>query len=230
MNRGEHMSNGSSHDDARLSLGAYVLGTLEPGDQHLVEAHLAGCPACLSELTELEPVVPLLATLTGDDIAPEPSPDLFARIATAVDDADAAGAQPDRVAPIGGRSRRWLVAVAAGVVLLAGAGTAVGFALATSSHPVTSASATANGIHLQVTATDAESGTRLVLTAKGLPARERCHLVAVAADGSRHDAGTWSASYVGQARVVEGTDVARSDLRRLTLYGNGHRRLVTIRF
>ncbi|MBE7186681.1 zf-HC2 domain-containing protein [Jatrophihabitans endophyticus] len=209
-----------AHSETRLALGAYALGSLEPDEQRRVEAHLIGCPDCLAELDELESVVPVLATLAPGDLeTPEPSPDLFARITTAVDDAEQ---HPP------GRSRRWLVAVAAGVVVIAGAGTAVGLAADHHSQPVTTATASAHGVRLSVRATDAASGTRLVLTAKGLPARERCHLVAVADDGTRHDAGTWSASYEGHARVVESTDVPRTQLHRLELYGNGGTKLVNV--
>ena len=227
----------TNHDDARLALGAYALGSLEPADQDLVEAHLVGCPACLSELAELERVVPVLAGLSRDDVAArQPSPDLFARITTAVDSAeasdsdDAPAAATDRPGDTaaGRRSRRWLVAVAASIVLLLGVGTAVGISLTHSSHAVTTAQASAHGVQLHVSATDAPHGTRLVLVAKGLRAHERCHLVAFAADGSHHPAGTWNASYVGHASVVESTSVPRSDLRSLTLYGENNTRLVAV--
>lgn len=224
---------------ARLSLGAYTLGTLEPADQQLVEAHLASCPDCLTELPELESVVPALARLSADDVSPpSPSADLFTRIAGAVDASDTSESESagpeskpaDLSAKRRLRSKCWLVAVATSVVVLAGGGTAIGIAVSSSSsQPATTvATGTAGGVYLRVAATDAKSGTRLELTSNGLPSHEHCRLVALAADGSRHDAGSWDASYAGRAEVTESTDVPRSELRRLTLYGNDGHLLVVV--
>ncbi|MGI8679885.1 MAG: zf-HC2 domain-containing protein [Jatrophihabitans sp.] len=222
-------------DAARFSLGAYALGALERADQHLVEAHLASCPDCLTELTELKSVVPALASLSVDDVSsPTPSPALFARIAGAVEVSEPESSGPesepaDLSAKRRLRSKRWLVAVAASVVL-AGGGTAIGIAVSSSwSQPATTiAGGTAGDVHLRVAATDAKSGTRLELTSTGLPRHEHCRLVALAADGSSHDAGSWDASYEGRAQVTESTDVPRSELRRLTLYGDHGKLLVTV--
>lgn len=210
-------------DATRLSLGAYALGTLEPHDQQSVEAHLASCPVCLSEVDELGSVVPALASLGSEDLAPpSPSPQLFDRIAAAV---GAAQAHPARVAR---HPRRLLLAVAASVAVLVGGGAAIGLAVSSSTPATTTASASAGPVHLAVTASDANPGTRLVLAVRGLPQNERCHLVALADDGTRHDAGTWTASYDGHATVTESTDVARSQLHRLTLYGPDGRQLVAV--
>lgn len=127
-------------------------------------------------------------------------------------------------------STRWLLSAAAAVVVLAAGGTAAGIAVShSSSRPATTfASETAGDISLRVAATDLGHRTRLELTAKGLRNHEHCRLVARAADGSTHPAGTWDASYEGEAQVVETTDVPRFDIRSLTLYGDGGRRLVVV--
>lgn len=229
-------------DATWLSLGSYALGALEPADRHEVEAHLASCPDCLAELTELESVVAALALLSPDDVSPPtPSADLFTRTTGAVDATESYAAEPEdtesdepELADLETvrrqRSKRWLVAVAASVVVLAGGATAIDIAVSSSSSQsaTTVASATSGGVQLRVAATDAKSGTRLELTSKGLPRHEHCRLVALAADGSRHDAGSWDASYEGRAQVSEFTDIPRSQLRRLTLYGNDGKQLVTV--
>ena len=46
----------SSHDELRIALGAYALGTLEPDERAAVEAHLSECPECREELEQLAPV------------------------------------------------------------------------------------------------------------------------------------------------------------------------------
>ena len=217
---------GCTDADLHLSVAAYVLGTLEPAEESAVEAHLASCPACLEESARLAPVAGTLASLSAADLAPAgPSPDVFDRITAAV---GAAAASPAPAAAAAGRTRPTraargrLLAVAAGVVVLAGAG--VGAGVAFSGSPASSThSVTAHGIHLVVDATPAGTGTRLALTVSGLPAQERCHLLALAADGTLHDAGSWTANYDGAAKLVESTDVTRSQLRGLTLLGNGKR-------
>ncbi len=218
-------------DHTRLLLGAYALGTLEPAEQQTVERHLASCPACTAETDELAAVVPILSTVSRDDVSAEaPSPDLFARIVSAIDSPTPTTGTAPAPAATGHKPRRWLLAAAASVVLLAGAGagTAIGVSLS-SSHPTsTTASASSGGVSLRVTARDAATGTLLDLVVVGLPRNEHCHLVASAADGSRHDAGSWNATYDGQARITELTDVPRAQLRRLTLYGSAGQRLVTV--
>lgn len=212
-------------DAVRLSLGAYALGTLEPGEEHDIEAHLGSCRVCRSELAQLEPVVPLLAGLAADDVRPQgPSDDLFGRIAAA---AEAAGATSSP------RPHRWLparsvVAAAASVLLVAGVGAAVGLATSSDRPGDIVASSSDGGVQLTVRATEQGTGTRLDLTVSGLPEHEQCHLVAEAADGSVHDAGSWAATYDGTARVTEATDVAQADLRRLALYDEDGRRLVFV--
>lgn len=48
---------------------AYVLGALEADERADYEAHLAGCPACTSRVSELRPLPALLAGFTAGDFA-----------------------------------------------------------------------------------------------------------------------------------------------------------------
>jgi anti-sigma factor ChrR (cupin superfamily) len=50
--------------ELRESLGAYVLGALEPDEAAAVEAHLASCERCRDELAELSPLPSLLSLVT----------------------------------------------------------------------------------------------------------------------------------------------------------------------
>jgi hypothetical protein len=52
-----------------VSLGAYLLGALDPAERSEFEAHLATCPACKAELLRLAPLPGLLQRLTPEDYA-----------------------------------------------------------------------------------------------------------------------------------------------------------------
>ncbi|GAA4596091.1 hypothetical protein GCM10023194_67310 [Planotetraspora phitsanulokensis] len=99
-------------DDARMSLGVYVLGALEDDEIAEVEAHLDGCPECRAELAELSGLPPVLALVSEDDIrhaAAPPRAVLERLVATSV------------------RRSRWsraLLSLAASVVVAALGGTA----------------------------------------------------------------------------------------------------------
>ena len=55
--------------DARLSLGVYVLGAIEPAERSLVDAHLATCRDCRDELAGLAGLPALLARVNPDEIS-----------------------------------------------------------------------------------------------------------------------------------------------------------------
>jgi anti-sigma factor RsiW len=72
----------------RESLGAYALGQLAGDERAALEAHLEGCEACRVELASLEPVALMLphadpARFTAP--APQPPPELGARIAATIE-------------------------------------------------------------------------------------------------------------------------------------------------
>ncbi|MFF5211674.1 anti-sigma factor family protein [Streptosporangium sp. NPDC000396] len=61
-------------DEVRMSLGAYVLGALEPDECVLVEAHLAECAGCQAEFEELTGVAAFLGRVSEEDVAQVSSP------------------------------------------------------------------------------------------------------------------------------------------------------------
>jgi len=71
--------------DARLSLGVYVLGAIDPADRALVDSHLATCRDCRDELAGLAGLPALLARVSSEEAIalaatdstapPWPSPD-----------------------------------------------------------------------------------------------------------------------------------------------------------
>jgi hypothetical protein len=55
--------------DARLALGVYVLGAIDPAERSLVDAHLVTCRDCRDELAGLAGLPALLARVNPDEIS-----------------------------------------------------------------------------------------------------------------------------------------------------------------
>jgi hypothetical protein len=52
---------------------------------------------------------------------------------------------------------------------------------------------------------------------RGVPAGERCRLIAVSDDGTQDIAGSWEATYSGTATIRGTTSITREHLRRLVI-------------
>jgi anti-sigma factor RsiW len=68
----------------RASLGAYVLGHLDPAEATAIRAHLDGCSACRADAAALAPVADMLALAdperVGAPAEPGPRADLFDQV------------------------------------------------------------------------------------------------------------------------------------------------------
>ncbi len=53
--------------EARISLGVYVLGAIDPAERALVDAHLATCRDCRDELAGLAGLPALLARVSTEE-------------------------------------------------------------------------------------------------------------------------------------------------------------------
>ncbi|MCW2700379.1 MAG: Anti-sigma-K factor RskA [Blastococcus sp.] len=208
-------------------LGAYVLGALDPAERRRVEEHVNGCPACAAELAEFAPLPALLDRVRPEDLrgAPvTPSADLFDRVSAAAAADRRQVVIGARTAPSVGPGRRVLAAAA--VLAVLGAGTAVtGWILGSGEE---TRSAAAGPVHMSVTVTEQGDGTSLDVSVAGVPARTRCTLVVVDADGDRHEAGQWSATYGGQAWFKGWSDVDRSDVEDVVLLDTDGQELVRV--
>jgi hypothetical protein len=205
--------------DARISLGCYVLGSLDHRERAEVEAHLAGCPLCRDELAELAPLPGLLGRLSVDDAVTGPPP-----VDDAMLDRLLASAARDRRAT----GRRRILAAAAAVAVLAG-GTAAGLAGWRSTHEThwQRVNATAGAVHMSVDLEPASTGTTLQLWLRGVPHGERCRLIAVSDTGERDVAGSWEVSYSGTATIKGTTSIPRAHLSRLEIRTYSGRTLVS---
>jgi len=212
-------------DDTVLSLGVYLVGALDAADREAVEAHLADCPACQAELAELASLPSMLERLSIDDFPLEPlaaPEDLFDRVAAKARDEHLQ--QTRRTAH---RYRR-LTAVAAAVVVIAGASIGASVALNHHSRPANGFSATQGPVTMRVTLASQTTGTGLKVTVSGLPHDEHCTLIAVAKNGSRDVAGRWDVTYAGWGQETGSTKITQSQLSRLVLLGTTGQQLVTV--
>lgn len=236
----------------RISVGAYLLGGLEPNERALVDQHFSRCASCSAELVELAGLPALLGRLTLADVtgqrpaAPppvqpveQPTPQLLDRLlnsAAAEQPAAPRRAPPLRAAPRGAApirgGHRRLILVAAGVaaaVALVTSGTLVASHLSsrTLPGPVAASATPGTGVVLQARVTPRPWGTAIDAQLSGVAAGEHCQLIAVAADGRQEVAGTWKATYEGRADVTGATAIPISALVQLQILASNGQRLAT---
>jgi Putative zinc-finger len=204
----------------RGDVGAYLVGALDGDARTQVIAHLQACAGCRSEYDELVPVRGLLSQLAGPDAAPRAGgPGKF-------------WGQPPGGAPLPplrpvrpGAGRRWLAGAAAAV---AAAAVAVIAAVGLSpSAPTFRAYDRATGVHGEAQLHAEATGAEIDLAVAGLPAGERCVMVAVSGRGS-DIAGTWNATYDGTARVAGTSAIPLGRLTSVRIESVGGRLLLTI--
>jgi predicted anti-sigma-YlaC factor YlaD len=200
---------------ARLSLGVYVLGAIDPAERSLVDAHLATCRDCRDELAGLAGLPALLARVSAEEafaLAAEPFPGA------------AAGAELPRnsepprellatvldLTAARQRRRRWWNAsltVAAALIIAVGVfgGLRLGSSPAQQTNPNLSVGP-ANGSWETVTGHSAGMtatvkyrsvgwGTQLNAEVAGIPVGTNCQLWIIDAAGHRTLAGGWLTDY-----------------------------------
>ncbi len=196
--------------EARLSLGVYVLGAIDPGDRALVDGHLATCRDCRDELAGLAGLPALLARVSAeeaialaatsvpppsgrDDEAREPPRELLG----AVLDLTAARR----------RRRRWReVGLGVAAALIVAAGVFGGLRAGTSpappsqvalnnpgpaSGPWQTLSASVRGMSATVSYRPMGWGTQLAAKVNGIPIGTSCDLWVIGRNGKRTLAGSW---------------------------------------
>jgi len=239
---------------AELSLGALVLGALDPNERSAVEEHLSTCERCSASLQELATLPAVMSRITLDDIDAAlgtGTPDLLPRLvdaaeASAVNDdaveADAVRKRAPEPTPLPlslrTRRRRLVAALGSAAAVAAVAAMAFGFGVVgprshnsvTPTGSVVTASATDPATHVSATVELAPvaTGTRLGLSLSGVEPGEHCQLVAVSTDGRQEVAATWEATYAGTAHVSGNTALSKAEIARLEVTTFDGRMLVSL--
>jgi hypothetical protein len=206
--------------EARISLGVYVLGAIDPAERSLVDAHLSTCRDCRDELAGLAGLPALLARV-----------DAAEAIALAAADGPPGSDEAGQAAEAGRgsqqppgellatvldltaarrRRRRWrdgslaaaaALIIAAGVfggIRLGGGQGPAGGALADphnnvgpASGPWQSIAGSLHGMTATVAYRPTGWGTQLAVEVNGIPMATACQLWIIGKDGSRTLAGSW---------------------------------------
>jgi len=193
-----------THAELRLSLGSYVLGSLDRADRAALDAHLPGCPACREELASYAALPALMSRLSIDQVrqpTPTVPPTVLSRALNTV-----AAARNSTVTQL----RRWRRAT----VLSAATIVAVLFG-ATLLH--TQTSSPPEGTPLIATAGVSASGsaslqakpwgTAVSLQLQGLPQGDSFTAWVTAPNGTRSIAATWTPSPNGHATLTGAANI-----------------------
>ena len=195
--------------EARVSLGVYVLGAIDPAERAQVEGHLATCRDCRDELAGLAALPALLARVTTEEA-----------LALAAAEGPPAGLAGGQEAPpelLGTvidltaarrRRRRWReasLAVAAALIVAVGVFGGLRLGSSPAPSPIASgvtyagqpngpwrvATTSAGGMSATVSYRSMGWGTQLAVEVHGIPVGTSCQLWVIGADGHRTLAGGW---------------------------------------
>jgi hypothetical protein len=208
------------------SVGAYVLGALEPGDRAEFESHLSGCAACRAELVRLAPLPGLLHHITLADFEDVPEPDL----SPAEEPAVVVELPREQPAP---RTRRRFAALAVAAATVVALGFGVVFVVRSQLQPDPagvswSATDPASGVGVDVELTDRPWGTEVRITLRDVPSGKPCKLVVRGRDGSKETAGWWSTSPVAGEVIPGSTSIDLAHIATVDIVTDDNRVLVSV--
>lgn len=203
-----------------VSLGAYLLGSLEPAERSAFERHLRGCGACRREMLRLAPLPGLLSQVRLADLElpfedPQPSPDLVPLPPQPV-------VEPTPPPPHAAPRRRWALLVGAGalVAVLLALGLLVPRLLERSGEPAPAAATwtatdAASGVAATANLESRSWGTELWVSTSGMPKGARCKLVVHDRRGRTEIGGWWGTDHPDEERIPGSTSFAYPDIERL---------------
>jgi hypothetical protein len=239
--------------EARLSLGVYVLGAIEPADRALVDGHLTTCSDCRDELAGLAGLPALLALVSGEEAMALADTDVLP--AADFDTIVNGSAEPPRellgtvldLTAARRRRRRWRevgLGIAAALIIAAGVFGGLRLGASPAASPVVSAlkdpgpasgpwqtvTTSAGGTAATVSYRPMGWGTELAVKVNGIPLGTRCQLFVVGPGGSRTLVGSWKTDdREGTVWYPASASVASKDMRgfRITVGTSGSLTLTT---
>jgi len=194
--------------DARLSLGVYVLGAIDPAERALVDAHLSTCRDCRDELAGLAGLPALLARVNPDEVSRIRADDTIRTSPDERPPTELLGTVLDLAAARRRRNRWRFAAAAAAVVAIAG-GLFAGLSSATSTTRTVVAQQFPTGTGAWETAqtTSKVAGTSATIRyasehwgnafevlVKGIPAGTTCEFWVTNTNGVRTEVAAWTTS------------------------------------
>jgi len=197
--------------DARLSLGVYVLGAIDPAERALVDAHLVTCRDCRDELAGLAGLPALLARVNPDEISRICADDAVRTVADDRPPGELIGTVLD-LAAARRRRTRWRFAAAAAAVAAIAGGLFGGLSSITTTRtipiPVSPAGTHWDTVEATSAITGASAsvayshelwGDAFEVLVDHIPVGTTCQLMVVHPDGTRTQAASWTvASDEGQ--------------------------------
>jgi hypothetical protein len=214
--------------EARLSLGVYVLGAIDPAERALVDAHLLTCEECRDELAGLAGLPALLARVNPDEISRICADDAVGSsvpAAVAVEDrppGELIGTVLD-LAEARRRRSRWRIAASAAAVAAIAGGLFGGLSSITTTQtikvPVSSGTAQwetvqavskISGASASVAYSHEMWGDAFEVLVDHIPVGTTCQLWIVHPDGTRTLAGAWTTAR-DEGKVWYGGSMAATD-------------------
>lgn len=215
-----------THEELRLSLGSYVLGSLAPADRAAVDAHLTGCASCREELASYAALPALMSRVNLDQVrqpAPPVPPAVLNRALGAV-----AVAQDAQVIQL----RRWRTATALAVAAALIVAVLLGppaIRSWTQSVPDGTPLVAAVGVSASGSASLQPKpwGTAITLQLNGLPQGDGFTAWVTATNGTRSVAASWSPTPNGHASLTGAANIPKSQLASLQVM-QGQTTLLTL--
>ncbi|PPK64377.1 zf-HC2 domain-containing protein [Actinokineospora auranticolor] len=223
-----------------FSLGAYLLGALDPAERAAFEAHAAACSACRRELVRLSPLPGLLHRIRVEDFedTPEVPADLRVEAPRApewfdddpldaeLDPAPAPPAPAPPPPPVVDIDRRRrgrypkIVAAAAAVIALSVGSVIVYESLGDTAEPGPysvswSGTDPASGVRADLDLTDRDWGTEVRIRLHDVPAGKPCKLIVRGRDGYFEVAGWWATGYRQGEAVPGSTSITLARISRI---------------
>jgi hypothetical protein len=214
--------------EARLSLGVYVLGAIDPAERALVDAHLMTCEECRDEMAGLAGLPALLARVNPDEISRICADDTVGSsvpAAVAVEDrapGELIGTVLD-LAEARRRRGRWRIAASAAAVAAIAGGLFGGLSSITTTQtikvPVASGTAQwetvqavskISGASASVAYSHEMWGDAFEVLVDHIPVGTTCQLWIVHPDGTRTLAGAWTTA-PDEGKVWYGGSMAATD-------------------